>query len=48
MECIEKHHVRDCDHDFSGELKEQGQGCWSVECQKCGLSAMDHDCMTGP
>lgn len=48
QECIEKHFKRDCDHDFSGELKAEGEGCYSVACQRCGMSAMSHDERTGP
>lgn len=42
------HFVKDCDHDFSGPLKHFGDGMMSVVCQKCNLSAMDHDCAVGP
>lgn len=48
LECIEKHFVKDCDHDFSGELKKVDEYTHSVECQKCGMSAMAHDCWVGP
>jgi hypothetical protein len=48
LECIEQHFVRDCEHDFTGPLIECGEGCWSVTCKKCGMSAMHHDCVCGP
>lgn len=48
IECIEKHFVRDCDHDFSGPMVQVGERERSVLCQKCGMSAMGHDCMVGP
>lgn len=48
MKCINEHFKRDCDHDFSGELKKMSECEWSVVCQKCGMSAGTHDCMVGP
>lgn len=52
IDCIEKHHVRDCEHDFTGpwiEFKfDGGGGGGSVSCKKCGETAMDHDCRVGP
>ena len=57
FECLErddgKHFVRDCDHDFSGPMKEfrdSVTGCsgGSVHCQKCDMSAMAHDEINGP
>lgn len=47
MECIEKHYVRDCDHDFSGPWKELSNG-GTVTCKHCGLSACGHDMVCGP
>lgn len=43
-----EHFVRDCGHNFKGPLVDQGNGAMSIECQSCGLSAMDHDCAKGP
>lgn len=52
MECIDQHYQRDCDHQWDGEWVEfespYGGGGGSVTCSKCGTSAMDHDCATGP
>jgi hypothetical protein len=42
------HFVKDCEHDFSGPLVHISEGMQSVVCQKCKLSAMDHDCQVGP
>lgn len=46
--CLEKHFRRDCDHDFSGPCVRIDANCQSQVCQKCGVSAMDHDCAVGP
>jgi hypothetical protein len=43
-----KHFVRDCGHDFSGPLVRIDDCSQSVVCQKCGMSALGHDCMVGP
>lgn len=51
FECLQQetgHFVRDCEHDFSGPLKDMGGGCASVVCQKCEMSAMAHDEWCGP
>jgi len=53
LKCLEQsdgnHFVRDCDHDFSGELVMSDDGLsGSVKCQGCGLSADSHDCAVGP
>lgn len=42
------HFVKDCDHDFGGDLVDMGGGGQSVVCQKCGMSALAHDCRCGP
>lgn len=48
-ECMEKHYVKDCDHDFNGEWEEHGDGRGgSVICSHCGMSAMGHDMVSGP
>lgn len=47
MECIEKHYVKDCEHDWSGPWKEIDGG-GTVTCAKCGMSAMGHDMVVGP
>ncbi len=47
LECIEKHFVRDCGHDFSGTFINYSGG-GSVTCRHCGMTANDHDCMVGP
>lgn len=49
QECLDAgHFVKDCGHDFSGPLKDIGNRCMSVVCQKCGLSALGHDEWAGP
>ena len=52
FDCLEKddgkHFVRDCDHKFEGQLIDMGNGCKSVVCSKCEMSAMGHDCLVGP
>ena len=49
MECMEKHFVQDCDHDFSGPVVESPDGLMhSVTCSKCGLPQISHDMRVGP
>ena len=48
LDCIERHFVRDCGHDFSGPLVKIDELSSSVVCQKCGLSAAAHDAVVGP
>jgi hypothetical protein len=52
MECLAAgHFVKDCDHDFSGNLVDlagDGSAGFSVVCSKCGMSALAHDCRCGP
>jgi len=50
IECLqtEGHYVRDCDHTYGGEMKDQGDGSFSVVCTVCGTSAIAHDTMVGP
>lgn len=49
LECMKKHYVKDCDHDFSGPLVESEDGLSaSVVCSKCGMSQMSHDLAKGP
>lgn len=47
MECIEKHYVKDCGHDFSGPGKDIENG-WTATCKYCGMAAIDHDMVCGP
>lgn len=42
------HYVRDCGHDFSGEMEEVGAGIFSCTCVNCGMAAIDHDARRGP
>lgn len=51
-ECFEKHHVRECGHDFSGALTTQwrpdlGVTGSSKTCVHCGLAAFVHDIRLG-
>lgn len=46
--CINAHFVKDCGHDFNGPMTDMGDGCHSVVCTKCGVSAMGHDMLCGP
>lgn len=48
--CMAEHWVRDCDHDFTGDMKDVfGDGlCHSRVCAKCGMSAFSHDMQVGP
>lgn len=51
LDCIEKHWVRDCEHEFTGwvELKfEGGGGGGSTVCKHCGVTSMGHDMLCGP
>jgi len=51
MDCLQQetgHFTRDCDHDFSGPMKEFSAGTQSVVCQKCQLPAINHDMAVGP
>lgn len=49
FECLDAGHFKkDCDHKFTGPLVHQGDGMMSIECEACGISAMDHDCAVGP
>lgn len=51
FDCLQQeegHFVRDCDHDFSGELVAVDKNSMSKVCQKCGLSALAHDMIVGP
>jgi len=51
MECMEKHYVQDCDHDWSGPSKETDvMGCRgeSATCSKCDDVAVFHDMRCGP
>lgn len=47
MECIKLHWKQDCDHIFDGPVKHFNNG-GSVTCSKCGITAIDHDCIVGP
>jgi hypothetical protein len=46
MECMKKHYVVDCDHDFSAEPEDDSSN--SLVCSKCGMSALSHDFSVGP
>ena len=46
MECIEKHYIRDCGHNFNGPVKEFENGS-SVTCEHCGMMAISHDMVCG-
>lgn len=49
MECMDKHYVRDCDHDFTGPWVEDEDGLGgSVTCTHCGMTAAGHDMVCGP
>ena len=49
MDCMEKHYVQDCDHDFTGPWEEYDDGhAGSVTCVHCGMSMMGHDIACGP
>ena len=51
LECIEKHFVRDCDHEFTGwtEGDTPSGGSWgSTVCKHCGITSMGHDMRVGP
>jgi hypothetical protein len=41
MECIEKHYIRDCEHEWDGPIVDIDRG-QSVTCSKCGMTAFDH------
>ncbi len=47
MECMEKHYVKDCSHEFTGPCAFRS-GFGSVTCKHCGMLAMDHDILHGP
>lgn len=51
LECLNTHFVRDCGHDFTGDLIEidfMGGKATTVTCRKCGLPAISHDLRCGP
>lgn len=45
MECMQKHYVKDCEHNFEG-MEEVGPGMYSAVC-KCGMTAIGHDMRCG-
>ena len=47
MECMEKHYVKDCEHDFNGPGQEINNG-WTATCKHCGMTAIGHDTVVGP
>lgn len=51
LECIQKHYVKDCDHEFTGWIEgtTDSGGAWgSTVCKRCGITAMQHDMISGP
>ena len=48
MECIKKHYVKDCKHQWDGPVEKIGPGGASVTCSKCGMLAISHDGRYGP
>lgn len=52
FECIEKHFVKDCEHDWTGPWKEFKDPSGAVEggvtCAKCGMYSGSHDMAVGP
>ena len=49
LDCIKKHWVKDCGHDFTGwqiGKTENGGGLGTTVCSKCGITALGHDLLS--
>ena len=48
MECIDRHYVKDCDHEFLGPWWQSPDGLVkSATCTKCSTTAISHDVLVG-